>query len=231
MSTSYINVKDLGQVKLFRRRGLKNIRLSIDSTGEIRLSVPWYVPKAAGIRYLNSRRDWISQHRKTTGNQWINGQDLTNGYRLFIASHQKTKTRSILDQEILRIYVNEKNDDDKNKRSIDTHVKKFLKKEAEKTLIPLAIKLSEQTGFQPKSIRIKNLKSRWGSCNQDKVITLNVSLLKLPNELIEYVIFHELVHTRHLNHSKRFWDEVEAVLPDYKQRRKALKTINSVGIF
>jgi hypothetical protein len=231
VSTSYIDVKDLGKVKLFRRRGLKNIRVSVNSTGEIRLSVPWYVPKAAGIRYLNTKRAWVNQHRKTTDNEWVSGRSLVNGYKLFIDSHKNKRTISVLDQKNLRVYVDESQNKDRIQSLVEAHVKKFLKNEAEKTLIPLTMKLSEQTGSRPKGIRIKSLKSRWGSCNQDKVITLNVSLLKLSEELVEYVIIHELAHTKHLNHSKRFWNEVESILPDYKQRRKTLKTINNLGIF
>lgn len=231
MSTSYIDVKDLGRVKLFRRRGLKNIRISISSAGEIRLSIPWYVPKAAGIRYLKAKRAWINQHRKTTDNEWVSGQNLVNGYKLLISRHRKKRTVSVLDQKILRIYVDESQKKDRIQSLVGVHVKKFLKEEAERTLIPLAMKLSEQSGLKPNGIRIKSLKSRWGSCNQNNVITLNASLLKLSDELVEYVIFHELAHTKHLNHSKGFWNEVESMLPDYKHRRKTLKTINNLGIF
>jgi predicted metal-dependent hydrolase len=55
--------------------------------------------------------------------------------------------------------------------------------------------------------------------------------MQLPQELYEYVIIHELAHTKYLNHSKDFWTQVEQILPDYESRRKALKRFNRVGIF
>lgn len=231
MSTSYINTEDLGRIKLFRRKGLKNIRISINSVGEVRLSVPWYVPKTAGLRYLKTKKDWIKRHQQKVNTNWSDGQLLIKGYMLRVHSYQRKIITSSLDGKTLNVYIPDSQQGEKKQRSITRYVNKFLKNEAKKTLIPLAAKMALRSGFQPKGIRIKYLKSRWGSCNKDKVITLNLALLKLPDKLIEYVIFHELAHTRHLNHSKLFWQEVEAILPGYKQLRNDLKIYNQAGIF
>lgn len=77
---------------------------------------------------------------------------------------------------------------------------------------------------------VKNLKSRWGSCDSHRNIILSSLLITLDDSLIDYVICHELAHTKHMNHSKEFWLNVEMMIPDYKQRRKELKKINSAGI-
>lgn len=70
---------------------------------------------------------------------------------------------------------------------------------------------------------LTNAKTKWGSCSSDGVLRLNWRLLLLPDELIDYVIVHELCHTKELNHSAKFWSLVESFLPDYSRRRKALK--------
>ena len=73
-------------------------------------------------------------------------------------------------------------------------------------------------------LRIRKMKTRWGVCNtKDKIITLNSDLLKKDIALIDYVVVHEMAHFYEGNHSKNFWKIVEAVLPDYKERRKKLK--------
>ena len=221
----------MGLVKIFRRKGLRNIRISIGPDGQIRLSIPWYIPKSAGFKYLRSKKDWIEKHKSQVKTTREDGQPLFTDYILSINSWDKKKTVSELDGKTLKIHLDSNLKPDKKQQTIDRHINKFLKEQAEEILIPVINELSASTTYKSKNIVVKNLKSRWGSCNHKKVITLNASLLKLPEHLIEYVMVHELVHTRHLNHGKDFWNGVESILPDYKERRKSLKKFNSAGIF
>lgn len=96
------------------------------------------------------------------------------------------------------------------------------RKEAREILIKRLEKLSEATGLSYNRVFIKNQKTLWGSCSSRKNINLNIKLLSLPKHLMDYVILHELVHTRILNHSKLFWDSLEKLLPDCKKMRKEL---------
>ena len=72
-------------------------------------------------------------------------------------------------------------------------------------------------------VRIKNVKTIWGSCSSKKNLNFNFRLFFLPEALIDYVFVHELAHLKHMNHSKAFWSEVEKQIPDYKKRREELK--------
>ncbi len=72
-------------------------------------------------------------------------------------------------------------------------------------------------------ITIRNQKTRWGSCSAKHNLNFNCLLLRAPGEILDYVIVHELCHIRRMDHSKAFWNEVAAILPDYKNRRKWLK--------
>ena len=72
-------------------------------------------------------------------------------------------------------------------------------------------------------IKITSARTRWGSCSPKNTLSFSWRLMLTPPEVIDYVIIHELAHTVHHNHSKRFWSLVEKFLPDYKARRKQLR--------
>ena len=74
-------------------------------------------------------------------------------------------------------------------------------------------------------ITVRNQKTRWGSCSEKGNLNFNYLLYFLPEELLDYVVVHELAHRRHMNHSGEFWAEVEKYFPEYKECRKKLKKI------
>lgn len=72
-------------------------------------------------------------------------------------------------------------------------------------------------------ISIREQKTRWGSCSSRKNLNFNYKLAYMPQEIMDYVVVHELAHLQHMNHSQEFWQLVEQYIPDYKERRKWLK--------
>jgi predicted metal-dependent hydrolase len=85
------------------------------------------------------------------------------------------------------------------------------------------ILLAEKHNFRFNRITFRNQKTRWGSCSAKNNLNLNINLFKLPQVLQDYVILHELVHTRVKNHSPQFWQELEKVLPGAKELNKQLR--------
>lgn len=87
-------------------------------------------------------------------------------------------------------------------------------------------------GVRPEAIHITSAKTRWGSCTSNRTINFSYRLIFAPDELIDYVVIHELAHLYEMNHSREFWAVVGKFLPDYKIRRKKLKEYSiHVAIF
>jgi predicted metal-dependent hydrolase len=110
----------------------------------------------------------------------------------------------------------------------DERVSALVRREISRELLPqlkARVELLNQRHFQasiPK-ITLRDNLTRWGSCAPDGAISLNFKLLFMPEEVLDYVIIHELAHTRYRSHGPRFWAVVEKALPDHRQRRRWLK--------
>lgn len=97
------------------------------------------------------------------------------------------------------------------------------REEAKKRLITQVDKLAKKHGFSYNRISIRNQRTRWGSCSAKNNISLNIKLASLPEDLADYVILHELVHTRIKNHSKTFWEALGRLMKDAKAADRRLK--------
>ncbi len=83
--------------------------------------------------------------------------------------------------------------------------------------------LAGKYGFTYNRLFIRNQRTRWGTCSSRNNISLNINLLRLPQELQDYVMLHELAHTRHKNHSRDFWAEMDRLVGDAKKLRKQMR--------
>ena len=82
----------------------------------------------------------------------------------------------------------------------------------------------QHLGIDYPELALRVMKSRWGSCTQAGRITLNVKLIQVPKDFIDYVVVHELCHLKEHNHSRKYYDLLDRVMPDWKQRRDQLNS-------
>jgi predicted metal-dependent hydrolase len=100
------------------------------------------------------------------------------------------------------------------------------KAQARREIPARTITLAQTMGVTPASVKIGSARTRWGSCNAKGALNFSWRLILAEQDLIDYVIVHELAHLRQLNHSRAFWDIVARYVPDYKQRRARLKDLS-----
>lgn len=99
----------------------------------------------------------------------------------------------------------------------------FFREHGKKIFSELTQQYASRVGVKYNKITIRKQETRWGSCSQNGNLSYNVKLMCAPIEMIEYVILHEVMHLRHFNHSAEFWQDIEKIMPDYKNRMNYFK--------
>jgi len=98
-----------------------------------------------------------------------------------------------------------------------------LRQMAARELPPRVLEFAARHGLSVQRITVRNQKSRWGSCSRRGTISLNWRLIQTPDFVRDYIILHELAHLRQMNHSEKFWQEVERLCPNYQEAERWLK--------
>lgn len=216
---------EFGEIVVKRQALSKRLSLRIAPDGRIRISMPLHTPLISAKMLVRSSREQIreiiTEHHKNL--VYTKDQPIGKSHHLFFQEGNAAKVKI----SKTKIIVNTPPDTDTGSIAIQNLIRPkiaaALRKEA-KSYLPRRLEfIARENGFFYKKIRLTHSSSRWGSCSSSGTISLNIALMNLPFELIDYVIIHELAHTREMNHSKNFWTEVSAVDPDYQKHRTMLK--------
>ena len=146
----------------------------------------------------------------------------------FAKQAQTLLTNDINNKQILIIVLAERNQKKLNNKvllaaAVKKHIEKYFKQQAE-DIIPVKVATySQLTSLTPVSIKIRQYRSRWGSCNSRGELSFNYLLMMLPIDVINYVVVHELCHLLEHNHSKEYWRHVSNNFQSYKECRNWLK--------
>ena len=189
--------------------------------------MPPYAPLLAAKALIKTSRkqihELVSQYREKLS--YTENQQIGKSHH-FIDTKRLRKPSSVKivgTQILAEINEAESVESAANQQLIRSKILIALRKEA-KSYLPRRLSfLAEEHGFSFARSKITHSSSRWGSCSSSGTISLNIGMMNLPFELIDYVIIHELCHTRHMNHSTKFWDEVAKFDPHYKIHRNELK--------
>lgn len=217
-------------ISVYKRRGNRSMRLTIAPGGKIRLSIPTWVRYDAGLTFARSRMGWIRANLPSLPPALEDGQAIGKAHRLrFVAGPVDAPRSRVRLAEVVVTHPPQLASDDPAVQKLAAAAGvRALRAQAEQLLPQRLQALAQRHGFSYGSVRIKQLKGRWGSCDAQKNVVLNLFLMQLPWDLIDYVLLHELVHTRVLKHGPDFWDALQQVLPAAKGHRHRLRAYQPV---
>ncbi len=221
-SSTVIHDAEFGEVKV-RRVRTKYVRLRVQPNGELVASMPFYATLGSVRMLIDSSRENLRKSiaRAPQKRQYHDGEQIGKSHKLRIRENAVRAGVNIKGQEII-INLRENTPKFDREKMIRDGVGKALRKEA-KAYLPRRLRyLAMQNGLRYETVRFSHAKSRWGSCSSRGTISLNIALMTLPNELIDYVLLHELTHTQHMNHSPEFWARLGEMCPDAKLRKKQI---------
>lgn len=213
---------EFGRIRLIRNSG-RYLRLNIRTNGEIVISAPFATSLGKVEDFLGDNRSYLRQNlsRIMHRRDFADGDIIGRHHRLVIQPGVRPAT-TLNDQQLI-VKVPDDYTDIQTSQLVSRGVAKALKAEASHYLPKRLHALALRYGYKYNKVRLTFAKSRWGSCSTSGTISLNVSLMMLPEELSDYVLLHELTHTHHMNHSKAFWDELSEHLPEARELSRALR--------
>ncbi|MCF0207429.1 MAG: M48 family metallopeptidase [Bacteroidales bacterium] len=208
-------VDGVGTVTVCKRRNSRQMRLSLHPEKGLFLSIPFSVSFANAERYIIDNTqvilNFLKKHSISTANQIFTPQSQftcrKTNLKFEATNNEKCILKAKIDNFTVTILYNQEKVDFSNEivqKFIKKAISASLQKEAEEVLYPRVKALSEQTGLNFTKVSIGNAQTRWGCCSGSNEIILSCRLLLLPDELIDFVILHELCHITHKDHSKNF---------------------------
>ncbi len=224
-----IQDKEFGKVIIRRSQMATQVKIRVAPDGTLHASLPVYAPTFLIKGLLNSSRDKIRNMLSQAKPEYNyeNGMQIGKSHTLIIhdSDNNNFTVTKHGQQIIVKLPAGISPNNPIIARKIRDTTISALKLEAKSHLPRRLDFLANKYGFNYNNVKFSHASSRWGSCSSKGTISLNIALMKLPFELIDYIIIHELSHTKQMNHSPEFWKLVGLIDPNYKIHRKKLKLL------
>lgn len=217
--------------KLIRSKKRKRtLSLRIDDDGRVVVYVPYRTPESEIASFLSSKQGWTeknlrlhNQHSRESGRprRFVSGDTflyLGDAYPLEVCESDNRPPLAL-------VHGTFRMDAHGREKARELFVKWYTGR-AKEIIAERVDHYRRQLQFPPVTVRITGAQSRYGSCSSDNRLSFSWRLIMAPYPVIDYVILHEIAHIKHKNHSKRFWNFVENIAPDYRQHRLWLNKNN-----
>jgi hypothetical protein len=219
-------------------RSRKSIGIKISPKDGIIIHSPKGIKPDDIIKTLKTKSSWILKKLDEVKNikktvitkKFINGEKLLflgeeHSLEIFYNPNIKNTNISI---DYGKIILESKTD---NADRIKNHLEQWYKIKGLEIILERIFHYQPFFTIKPNVVKVKTQKSRWGTCNSKKNLYFNWKIIMAPIEIVDYLVVHEMAHLVHMNHSSKFWNFVEKILPDYKSSRKILKKNGHIYTF
>jgi predicted metal-dependent hydrolase len=225
LSNKTLHDEEFGDIEIRRVKGY-SVSIQFQTDGRLVARLPRFGSLRDIQRLLDANRSKLRRSLARVSNKkdYVDGEQIGKSHHLHIVTGAEAGVK--LTKLDIVVTVAPATSVTARTELIKNGVAKALRKEA-KAYLPRRLQyLADQHGFSYDKVRFAHAKSRWGSCTHRDglvVISLNIMLMTLPNELIDYVLLHELTHIKNPNHSTAFWADLERVCPHAKEKRREIK--------
>lgn len=224
-----LQIEDL-KIKVIKRKCSKNIVLRVNSDGQVKVTAPKRVLKREietlvlqNLEKIKESKEKVKANSDYIEKNFVTGEEhyfLGNKYKLVVNITNKSSVK--IENNNLLLNINKKIDNTReNKEKI---LNKFYKEQLLLILNELIPKAEQKMQVLASEYKIKNMKTKWGTCNiTQKRIWLNLQLAKKPIECLESVLYHELTHLYEKNHTKRFYNLLDYYYPKWREIEEELQ--------
>ncbi len=206
----------------------RSVKIHVEHDGTVVVSTPPRFPKMMLPHYVEEARDWIEQEKLRNANAPVL---CSSSHVFYFGKQYPIHLTDRMDGAVLieteRIILSPTTSHPKAAMQL---LEKWLKNRAIEYCLPRIDTLAKLMNVSYADVRFKQQKSRWGSCSSDKNLNFNWRLVHAPMPVIDYVIIHELAHTVHMDHGRRFWDLVATFDPDHPLHRGWLHRFGSSAL-
>lgn len=209
---------------ILERKNVKHARIRVSENLSVRVLVPETFDSTDIEKLLKKKQNWIDKNLnkfkgKTEKIKLHDNQILLfgNKYNYFYRAEFHNK-----------VVVNQEHKTIQSKTNLldKDELLKWYKRFAKRHITKRLTEIAKEHKFKYNKVFIRDQRTKWGNCSADKNLSFNWRLIKTPHFVIDYLIFHELVHTRTMNHTNKFWTELRSLFPEYQQ---AVKWLDKYG--
>jgi len=232
-------IENIGEVVFRRSAGKRYYSIRIQPFQPVNVSIPKLGNLNEALLLVKRKEKWILKKltelqltEKKYSDFDFDTSFSTHFHQLKLEKIEGKKVVARISERMLTVRIPNTLDikSDFVQKAIRYAIEQTWRAEAKQYLPQRLWQLAQKHGFSYGNISVKNLKSRWGSCSSQNNINLNLHLMSLTDELIDYVLLHELVHTKVKNHSATYWQALERVCPNAKMLDKQLGKCK-IGIY
>lgn len=213
------------EIRIIKKR-TKTAKIKINNNYEITVIVPTSYTTVMTEELVSKKKEWIDRSIRKLRDR-TKEIELEHNEILLFGEKYIFEQNTDIDNKILTYNESKKIVSNFNLTEKKELLINWYKHLANKFISRKANELAEKNDYRYERLFIRDQKTKWGTCSSRKNISFNWRLIMCPEYVIEYLIIHELTHLKEMNHSRKFWEEVEKVIPDYKNAKSWLTDYES----